>query len=448
MSVLINGVLTPPPGMKGGAALSREKGKAFNLAGLPDPLPSEVRDPVEVQQMFRELNLVPYAGTHEVTGDALRDFLISMGHLSATHAACIGSKKRVSLGKLTVMRRADVDFDLAGDAEVGDAASREFIEFVKTVNTGGNVRDLALSLYEDWEETGDQFVEIVFSTVLGVKSYAVHRHPPRNCKYLATGKGEQRWVAISPIWKKAYLDKNPPAILPLFPAFDEGPDGSLRSILHRRNGKNEWYGRPPSFGSWMFQYREFQDASYLVKVANNNFTGQLIVEVEDDNPGATDEDARRAGYSGEADRIHKNFTHQAEDPMTVWYSTRPTGARPMFVHQVEPNTAESFYKAMDEITEAKIIRAHQWSKRLMEAEEAGGLSTNVFLDALKSRLPVIAGIQEDALAVLNRALTAIALDSGRGALSELGLGFKSPYQEILEQTKETEQTERNEQDPN
>lgn len=55
--------------------------------------------------------------------------------------------------------------------------------------------------------------------------------------------------------------------------------------------------------------------------------------------------------------------------MTVMYTTRPTGSRPMFVHQVKPNTAENFYAEMDNMAEKKIIRSHGWSKRLMEAEE-------------------------------------------------------------------------------
>lgn len=68
------------------------------------------------------------------------------------------------------------------------------------------------------------------------------------------------------------------------------------------------------------------------------------------------------------------------------------------------------------------------------------MSSNVFMDVLKSRLPVIQNIQEDALAIINKALQFIAEDSGRSELVELGLFFKSPFQEILEQMKEDENT--------
>ena len=430
-----DGVLVPPPGMKGNPSRA-QRGKAFSFADLADPLPQEIKDTREVQKMHREWNLVPYAGRVDASGDALRAFLASMTYLSPAHGACIASKKLVSLGKMTVRRRVDQDFVFGANDEVTPAQGRAVLDYIRGVGTGGkSLKDLAQALYEDWETTGDQFLEIVVATTLGVKTYSVFRHSPENCKYLATAKGEQRFVAISPIWKDAYLRKNPPDVVPLFPAFSE-QDGIQRSILHRLNGKNEWYGRPPAFPSWMFQYREFQDASYMVKISNNNFTGQVIIEAEDDNPEQTDEDARNAGFSNEADRIAKNFTAQADDPMTVWYSTRPHGSRPMFVHEVRPNTSQEFYKVMDEMSEKKIIRSHQWSKRLMEADDATGISTNVFMDALKSRLPVIAGVQENAVALLNRAIAAIVTLDGRREFEGLGVAFVSPYQEIIDQTKQ------------
>lgn len=438
MSVMIDGRLVPPPGVKGGTAV-KEKGKAFKFADLPDPVPSEIRDTDEIKRVLKNWRLVPYAGTMENTGDALRSFLASMVYLSPTHGACIASKKRFALGRLEVKRWKDSEFDLGQDDGVDAGLARAYVDFAKGVEWGGmSLKGLSMALYDDWEETGDQFLEMVISETMGVKGYSVHRHRPANCKYLATGKGEQRWVAVSPIWTDKYLEENPPELLPIFPGVEVREDGTVRTMMHRKNGKNEWYGRPPAFSSWIYQYREYQDASYMVKVSNNNFTGQIIIEVEDDDPDKTDEEARNNGYRSEADRIHKNFTHEGEDPMTVWYSARPTGARPMFVHEVRPNTAENFYDRMDGIIEKKIIRSHGWSKRLMEAEEGAGLSSNVFMDVLKSRLPVIQNIQEDALSLVNKALAFVVADSGRLEFDGLGLRFKSPFAEILEQTEEDE----------
>lgn len=436
MSITIDGKVIPPPGVKNGTARP-PKGKAFRFADLPDPMPAEIRDTTEITRVLKDWKLVPYAGSDDYTGDALRGFLASMTYLSPTHGACIQSKKRISLGQLLVARRVDPDFDLNQEEEVSLQIASGFVAFLKEVDTGGvKLKNLALSLYEDWEETGDQFLEVVVSNTLGVKGYAIHRHRPANVKYLATKKGEQRFLVISPIWKQKYLEENPPAVIPLFPAFEVEEGGTMRTIIHRKNGKGDWYGRPPAFSSWLYQYREYQDASYMVKVSNSNFTGQIIIEVEDDNPEATNQEAQAQGYRSEADRIHKNFTHEGDDPMTVWYSSRPTGAKPMFVHQVRPNTAESFYSEMDNIAEKKIIRSHGWNKRLMEAEEGAGLSSNVFIDVLKSRLPVIHNIQEDALAAINAAIQFIVTDSGRMEFDGLGLKFKSPFTDILEQIDE------------
>jgi hypothetical protein len=433
----INGTLVPPE-------LKQRKvssGTAFSLADLPNPLQLEINDPSELKALHREFLLVPYAGTVSESGDSLRAFLASMTYLSPTHGACIASKKDMAFGKIVIKILTDQDFNVGRNEDVSTAQAQAFLTFMKEINLDGKTwKDLAQSFHEDWEESGDQFLEIAVSKSLGVDSFSIFRHKPANCKYIATKRGEQRFLAISPIWDDTFLRKNPPTILPLFPAFKE--EGSIsRTILHRRHGKNEWYGRPPAFSSWIYQYREFQDSTYLVKVSNNNFTGQIIIEAEDDNPQKTDEAAQLAGFANEADRIAKNFTAQAADPMTVWYCTRPFGAKEMFAYQVKPNTSENFYTKMDALSEKHIIRAHNWSKRLMEATEAGGLSTNVFMDVLKSKLPVIAQVQEDGVSLLNKALQAVVTLAEKKEFEGLGLSFISPYQEILEQVQGTGLTE-------
>ena len=45
--------------------------------------------------------------------------------------------------------------------------------------------------------------------------------------------------------------------------------------------------------SLLYQYREFQDANYLIMESDNNFTGKVFIEIEDgdnevDEPDAND----------------------------------------------------------------------------------------------------------------------------------------------------------------
>ena len=264
--------------------------------------------------------------------------------------------------------------------------------------------------------------------------YACRRHAPANVKYIATEKGEQRFVAISPVWSFDYLSKNPPAVVPLFPAFLQMEDGTTRSIIHHKNGKNDWYGRPPAWPSWQYMYREFQDASYLIKVTHSNFSGQIILEVEDDNPDRADEEARKEGYLGEADRMQKNFSNEADEPQTIMYMVRPSGSRPAFVKQIEPNTSHEYYQTNGEVSAGKIREAHSWPRKLMDSTEASGLSTNTFIDVLRSTLPIITDVQESAIGIINKAVRAIVQMSGQAEFENMGLRFKSPYQEILDQT--------------
>nr|HPR90906.1 hypothetical protein [Synergistaceae bacterium] len=333
----VNGTLLPPVNPKVGKRAV--KSGAFSFPDFVNPLPQEVTDTEDIQKLHARYNLVPYSGTTTESGDSLRDFFSSMAYLSPTHGSCIQSKKRYSLGKIEVVNRQDDDFELGQDREVGNDLARLFVDFLKSIDFGQKLRALACEFHEDFEETGDQWLEIIESRSLGEVKYACRRHAPSNVNYIASKKGEQRYAAISPAWTFDYLERYPPAVVPLFPAFMDMEDGTSRTIIHHKNGKNDWYGRPPAFSSWEYMYREFQDASYLVKVTHSNFTGQLILEVEDDNPELTEEEARKQGYRSEADRMQKNFSNEADDPQTILYMVRPSGSRPAFVKQIEPNTS-------------------------------------------------------------------------------------------------------------
>jgi hypothetical protein len=421
----------PPPISKG--SKRTVKGGAFNFSDFPNPLPQEIADVDELKNLHRRYNLVPYAGSVDSSGDSLRRFLKSMSYLSPTHGSCIESKKRFAFGKMIAVNIQDGDFFIEDLPEVTAQQAREFFEFLQSINTDKNFKLMACDLYRNWEESGDQWLEIQWSESMGETTYSIFHHKPERVKYIATEKGEQRFAAISPIWTDHFLSKYPPDIIPVYPGVLETEDGVSKTLLHRRNG-GDWYGRPPAFPSWIYQYREFQDSSYLTKIAGNNFTGQVIIEAEDDNPAATDEAAREAGFENEAHRIEENFSSKSDDPMTVWYTTRPYGAKEMFVHQVRPNTSHEFYEAVGAIAEKKIIRAHSWSKLLMDdSESKSGLSTNLFMDVLKSKLPIINEVQENGVSILNHAIQIINELSGAG-FEGIGLDFRSPYQEIMEQS--------------
>ena len=123
-----------------------------------------------------------------------------------------------------------------------------------------------------------------------------------------------RMAAISPIWTDEYLRKNPPRMIPLYPNFTV-ENGAKKTLFHLKNGDNNWYGRPDSQSADLYKYREVQDAIYIVKQAANNFTGQIVLEVEDDgqDPAINENQAWESGFDSFADRMTENFTQRGKE---------------------------------------------------------------------------------------------------------------------------------------
>ncbi len=216
-------------------------------------------------------------------------------------------------------------------------------------------------------------------------------------------------------------------------------------MFHLKNGDNSWYGRPESAGADLYKYREVQDAMYLVKQAGANFTGQLIIEVEDDDPeyaaAIEDESAKHVGFAGFADRFEQNYTQKADDPQSVLVTARPYGSKPMFVFQVSPNTNQDWYKVTGEIAEQKITRAHGCTPRFMGFEVANGFSQDVFVsDYVMNMEPVINSLRDEITGISNDALSVAWLELlNKPEMNEISISFMPPIQMAIEQYKTSAQ---------
>ena len=260
-----------------------------------------------------------------------------------------------------------------------------------------------------------------------------------HCLYVATDMGQQRWIAISPIWREDYLLKYPAQYVPLYPAWVR--DGVVeRTIIHVKNGDNMWYGRPSTIGALMDKYYEFQASDYKSKQTANAFIGQVFIEVEDTDPqyDMGEESAMQDGYESLSDQFANNHTNRAEQPQTVVLSTRPYGSSPAFVFQFTPNTNEGWYKKTQEIAESNIIKAHGISKRIMGMDVSAGMNTNAYFEEFEIlSATVFQDIQETISEPINNIILAeAALHFGQQDMLEYSLQFNSPFAEMLKEREE------------
>lgn len=401
--------------------------------GVQDPIPGEIQDDEDLQRIFKDLKLVPYAARHGATGHKLLIWYLMLAKLSPMHAACIQKvQKYVVGGRAKFVRAEDPEYDTAEERQPMTAQeSKTYKEALeKFVTFEGGIRKFHKGLLWSLKATGDAWVELAISQVNGERRFVLKRRKPTEVLYKYTKPGESRKVAISPVWTWDYLRKNEPSEVPIYPNF-LNEKGVMRTMFHLKEGEGNWYGRPDSEGADLQKYREVQDSIYLIRQSAGNFVGQLIIEVEDDdpsvNPAIDDEDAKRSGFSSFAERVKENFTHNGDDPQSVMITARPVGGKPMFVFQVKPNTNENWYKVTGEISEQKILRAHGLTLRFMGFDASNGFSTDAFVaDYVMNVEPVLNELKNNLLNFTNSILSAVWELAGVPDMNQFSVTFESP----------------------
>lgn len=435
---------TEPTNPKKDLFRRRRRPAVLELNRIENPIPGEVSDSDEIQNFFKRWNFVPFAGTTRESGQALLIWYLMLAQLSPTHSACISKKIKYAVGgKATFSRSVDPEWETGEEIEPLSTADKvryreainQFIEF-----EGGVVKFHRRTGWS-FEATGNAWVEMTYSETLGVGRVYLKVHRVTHCLYVNTEPGEARIVGISPKWDEQYLKKHEPRYVTLFPAFTSQPNGDLKTVFHLKNGDNDWYGRPESKGSDLYKYREVQDAIYLVRQSAANFTGQLIIEVEDDDPefaeAVEDEKAGKVGFNGFAERFEANYTQKSDDPQSVLVTARPYGSKPMFVFQIAPNTNQEWYKVTGEQAEQKIMRSHGCTPRFMGFEVAGGFSQDVFVsDYVLNMEPIINELRDELTRFTNDQM-AVAWSQllKTEEWAEFSVTFSPPIQSAVEQYK-------------
>jgi len=359
---------------------------SFDFASIISPINAEIKDPKEILETFRKWPLIPYSGTARGSAHGLLAFLDSARFISPTQGAIHESiKSYVFANKLRVVSREDSDFDLDDDMiEPSIERQKSLVDYLRgnlTIANNLTYTQLGEHWFDSLKDNGNYFIEIVHAETLEVKSTKVFYHPTSSCCYWATNEGEPMFIAISSSFDHNYLEKNPPKLVPTYPNYKKEKDGEIyRTIVHVKNGNFKYYGRPDWVAAWQSVYREYQDDDYLVKMAANQFTGQVFIELEDDDVGESwdNDDAAEEGFSGVVDRIEKNFTAKGNDPQTVMVTSRPYGSKNAFIYQFKPVTDAKFLNSNANRARQRLIENNQWSERLLGNAVSEGFQSDAY----------------------------------------------------------------------
>lgn len=408
-----------------------------------NPIPKELDDPDYVKKFFKRFPFVPYAGTRDNPKQSFLNLLLDLSDVSPTLSGCIDQIGRFCFNSGMYLVDQEENLFIADSVNLSSNKTQlRYSEFVKNISLGRlNFGQFVHSIYRNLKN-GNVWVEYQEIETAGVKNVRFIIHDPRTCLYwLEPNAGDVEYVGISKRFDEAWLIEHPPKIIPKYPYKLDDDDGVTKSMFHFTEEEHGFYGRPDWISAFIYAYREYQDALFQVKMAANNFTGQVIIEVEDDPPSTDnnfgEQEAHEAGFTSTQDRMEFNFSNKSPDPSTMMFLTRPYGARPVTVEEIQPNTNENFYKVSDEITEKKILIANQWSKKLLTGDVATGLSSTSFLDELKTKEKSVIAYYQNSVENVLQELFAPAMEFlGFEDIMSAKLRFNLPYSDDEESTDE------------
>lgn len=410
------------------------------LYELENPIPEEIRDTEELTKVLDKYKLVPYAGNDKHTGHNTLNWYLMLAKLSPTHGGAIEKLTKYAVGGRAMFARSEnPDYDIGEESQPLTRAEKERYEaaITKFIDFKVGVRDYHRLITASLKATGNAWVEMSVADRAGQRRVSLRFVKQQNVMYRKTAADEMRVALISPIWTDSYLKNNEPSAIPLYPNFVK-VDGMQKTLFHLKAGDFNWYGRPDSQSADLYKYREVQDAMYIVKQAANNFTGQLIIELEDDgqDPAIDETGAWQAGFNSFADRVIENYTQRGKDPMSVFVTSRAFGAKPMFVFQVAPNTNEKWYVETGKMSENYILGSHGCTLRFMGKDAANGFSTDAFVsDYVMNMEPVINDLRTTVMVFSNRILTTAWEALGMQEMNDISLTFQSPIQSRIDEYK-------------
>ena len=420
----------------------------FGFDLIDAKMPFEVADPDEIADFFYKYKLVPYAGSRQGTGDSLLQFFDKMADVTPTSQACIESKKITAFGgKIKVCESFDNQFDLGDEYNyVEGKKAQDYAKFIREEidwYRDETIKDSAINNYVEWEKNGNMFLEVNMWEVGTERKVRFIRHETRMIKFQWSNNYNDRIAVHSNKWGLIGIFPDDAREIPVYPNAIKDK-GVYKTIICSKNG-NIWYGKPPSKGSFLNQYNEYQNLFYLCRLTGKDFTGKLIIEVEDDAPNVNrlinNKAAKNAGFGGTLDRWERKFTNKSKDPSTLILMSRPKDSKPMVVEQLLPNTNEKYYKTIGTMNKDNIIQSHSWSPRLLGGNTSSYFSTGVYIDELKVKdVTTNLYYQNKVRDLLDTAIKLAIKWKDRSDIDGLSFQFQSPYIQILKNEKYTTDT--------
>lgn len=311
-------------------------------------------------------NMFPYA-------------LAQMSRISTTHRRIINDKADYISGKGFAYDRSC--------AALGD--------LVESVNgTGESMRQLVNKLAFDKCLFGNAFVEVVTDAKRSFLSL-FHQDATR-CRVAR----DSRNIIMHHDWKN--FKKETARTLPLYPAFRECQDGTIRSMIHYKDYEPmfENYGVPPYIAGMNVSAIAYKTDKWNISRLDNSFqlSGVMVLD------GTVDSEA-------EAEKLKRLAEEQfAGKPGKVMFMIKDCSEQDnsKFIPMASSNDGD--WKVLHEQATSDIVVAHSWFRSLSGLEYGGGFNSDRILHEYEVALNTVILSEQEELMEPLRAVISLVLD--------------------------------------
>ncbi len=324
-------------------------------------------------------NLFPYA-------------LALMARRSTTHRRIINDKADYISGKGCVCD------------EAAQPRLKAFID--NTDGHGTSLRHLFHKLALDKSLFGNAFLEVVTDPS---RSYlSLFHQDAARCRVAR----DSQHILLHHDWSR--LRNEEMKSLPLYPAFEEQDDGTLRSMIHYKDYEPMFthYGVPPYIAGFNVSAIAYKTDRWNISRLDNSFqlSGVMLLDSSVDNDGEAERIVRLA---------EQKFAGRPGQVMFVIRDGSEEGDSSRFIPIASQN--EGDWQALHEQAVSDIVVAHSWFRTLSGLDYTGGfsaerilheyevaLNTVILSEQAQLKEPVcrvlkeVAGIDASSLEIVNR----------------------------------------------
>jgi len=341
---------------------------AVGVTARTDPYLTLGAGTVESDKFWRwgDDNLFPYA-------------LALMARRSTTHRRIINDK---------------ADY-ISGKGFVCDETQPRLKSFIDRVNPRNeSLRQAMNKLAFDKALFGNAFLEIV--TDAKRSFLALYHQDASRCRIAR----DERHVLLHHDWTAFNLSEA--QSLPLYPAFEERPDGTLRAMIHYKDYEPMFthYGVPPYIAGFGVSAIAYKTDRWNISRLDNSFqlSGVLLLDSAVDNEAEAEKimrlaEEKFAGNPGQVMFVIRDGDENLKD-------------NSRFIPIASQNDGD--WQALHEQAVNDIVVAHSWFRTLSGLEYAGGFNADRILHEYEVALnTVILGEQAELMEPIRETITAV-----------------------------------------